>query len=217
MSGALSMARLERYLEMANRDWERAMKYYLANAQVSAVFFVDLHFVEVGLRNKMSECLKRDFGKFWFEESGFKQHLGERDLKYLKDSLEKIFKNVRRDAPDDERYGQVIAQLSFGYWVSLLHKKYEHSLWTPSFFKMFLGKPPKRSDFSLQVGRLNGLRNRIAHHEPIWFLNLQELYSITLDVCGYLCPATAAFVKQSSLVQVTLEKWGWPKINEDAK
>lgn len=69
--------------------------------------------------------------------------------------------------------GRIVAELSFGFWRYLLSSRYEHSLWNPAVRKSF----PRLEDLSGTESRvavydrmtmLNGLRNRIGHHEPIY-------------------------------------------------
>lgn len=71
--------------------------------------------------------------------------------------------------------GQVIAQLTLGFWKGLFATEYEAALWKPVLRKLF---PNKQVTRVLVAGHLEVLyeaRNRIAHHEPIMNARLQSV------------------------------------------
>ncbi|HZM84079.1 MAG TPA: hypothetical protein VFC19_50820 [Candidatus Limnocylindrales bacterium] len=53
---------------------------------------------------------------------------------------------------------------------------------------------------------LHGLRNRIAHHEPIHDRQLDELHRTALRVVGWICPVTAEWIGQRSTVPGLLRR-----------
>jgi len=66
-----------------------------------------------------------------------------------------------------ERSGRVVAGLTFHFWVSLHENKYRDSIWTPHLHKVWpKGENLKRVHKDLL--KIRDLRNRIAHHEPIF-------------------------------------------------
>jgi hypothetical protein len=65
--------------------------------------------------------------------------------------------------------GQMLAGLKFAFWVGLLGKHYDATIWRKAIYKAFLahgGKP--RSVVHSRLNAIRRLRNRIAHHEPIF-------------------------------------------------
>ncbi|MGI8756461.1 MAG: hypothetical protein ACR2MB_11495, partial [Acidimicrobiales bacterium] len=59
------------------------------------------------------------------------------------------------------------------FWRYLLIARYEHSLWNPAMRSRFpalshLSGADSRKAVHARVEKLNYLRNRIAHHEPIY-------------------------------------------------
>lgn len=69
--------------------------------------------------------------------------------------------------------GRVVAELTFGFWRYLLIARYEHSLWNPAIRAKFsalghLSGTDSRRQVYDRVENLNYLRNRVAHHEPIY-------------------------------------------------
>ena len=63
-------------------------------------------------------------------------------------------------------------ELTFGFWRYLLTAHYEASLWTPALRHTFPVGMARGTVYDL-VEQINILRNRVAHHEPIYRRNLQ--------------------------------------------
>lgn len=63
--------------------------------------------------------------------------------------------------------GQVIAQLTLGFWKGLFAAEYEAALWKPVLRKLFPNKAVTRLVVAAHLETLYGARNRLAHHEPI--------------------------------------------------
>lgn len=83
----------------------------------------------------------------------------------------------------------IVAELSFGFWVSLTSKTYDRSLWVPYLHRAFpLYRGPRgRLHYDLQTMRL--FRNRIMHHEPIHHRHLEADHQTILRLLGYLSPS----------------------------
>jgi hypothetical protein len=63
--------------------------------------------------------------------------------------------------------GKVIAELSFGFWRSLTTASHEKSIWVP-YLHFAYPKGTSRSAVDNDLRDINVVRNRIAHHEPIF-------------------------------------------------
>jgi hypothetical protein len=147
----------------------------------------DLHFVEIALRNKIDECLSASFGLNWVNEERFLAQLTHRDRQFLQKQ------NVKYCG------ASLIANLSFGFWISLLDRRYTHQLWIPYLTKIFAStKGSNRAVINAQLEMLRQLRNRIAHHEPIFHLNLNQSRLVAYRVVQSLCPATAHWMQSAS-------------------
>ena len=117
-----------------------------------------------------------------------------------KDTLAKSRKPV--DPP------RVVAELSFGFWVSLLGRgpsgRYETTLWRPAVHRAFPHIRSLRKHVHAPLDSLRVLRNRIAHHEPIFTRHLAADYARILTVIGWICPDTAAWIDHHSTVHALL-------------
>ena len=98
----------------------------------------------------------------------------------------------------------MIAELSFGFWRFLCTTHYLTSLWVPALAAAFSHHPDAgdarivRADVDDRIQRLHFLRNRIAHHEPIHQRNLIRDHEELLDVIGWICPDSHAWVSSAS-------------------
>lgn len=101
-----------------------------------------------------------------------------------------------RATPPPER---ILTELSFGFWRFLLAKRYERTLWE---FSLRHGFPhlarQRRRDIAEPVERLHKLRNRVAHHEPIYKRDLLQDVADARTVLGAVSPAALAWAEENS-------------------
>ena len=196
----LTKPRLHKYLQATGHHMQQALRLYILNAKVSAAFMTDLHYIEIALRNKFDQELTPKFGAEWFRNPDFLSLL----TPHSQNILIKAQKDAARHWPKGVPLppGKVIAELTFGFWLQLTDARLEHPLWVPVLHKAFLPrKAPKRASFNLQLEKLRQLRNRTAHHEPIFHLDLIDTHRHALEVANLLCPTTAQVMRKTSVVQ----------------
>lgn len=71
-------------------------------------------------------------------------------------------------------HGQIIAQTTLVFWKRLFSKDYEADLWRPSLKKVFPNKKLKRHEVSAALEKVYAVRNRVAHHEPVYGKRLED-------------------------------------------
>jgi hypothetical protein len=98
--------------------------------------------------------------------------------------------------------GRVVAELSFGFWWSLLADHYDHLLWAPCLRHAFINV--RRRRLHAELDTVIKFRNRIAHHEPVYDRNLNDDWRRLLDIGARLSPRFAAWIDDSSRVPQTL-------------
>ena len=86
----------------------------------------------------------------------------------------------------------MVSNLDLGFWVNLFN---HDNLWKEGLRKEFPHKDLPRGEAYDRLKKLNTLRNRIAHHEPIFHRNLQRDRADILETLGWICPTTKAWVK----------------------
>lgn len=199
----LSPARLAPYLATANRDLDQGLALYLWNTQMSAALFEGLQHAEVVLRNALSDqlaILRQNAGHpdgkwFWHDtDPWFNPWWQPEMLRLLKDACRKLEKRQRPLTT-----GGIVAELSFGFWRYLLTSHYVSSLWTPALRHAF-PKGLDRDDARKLVEEINLLRNRIAHHEPIYRRDLETDAMRIEQLLDWLCPTTAQWALANNRV-----------------
>lgn len=71
-------------------------------------------------------------------------------------------------------HGQVISQTTIAFWKRLYSNDYENDLWKPSLKRVFPNKKMKRIQISRALENIYAARNRVAHHEPIYGVRLEQ-------------------------------------------
>lgn len=191
----LSLERLSRYTLLGKGDRDEALRLYEWNTRVSEAFYTPLQGLEVCLRNALSLELVAHLGADWYvnKHTVFEHPLTEM-LAGAEQSLKRDGKTVN--------LGRMVAELNFGFWVSVLAPRYETSLWRPCLRNAFPARPRgmERKDIQKALNALRRLRNRVAHHEPIVHRDLKRDHALILSLLSCVCPHTADWIKGQSRV-----------------
>ena len=211
LEASFSPERLSTYLTAAGGDRKRALQLYTWNTEMSAAFYGPLQGLEIALRNAIHQQLTRCYSAAWYDNPTVGL-----DLR----GLERIAaaKTETARAGHEATPGRLVAALSFGFWVSLLgsggrmdsdgrRANYEMTLWRPAIRRAFPHRMPlTRKQAHRPLNVLRQLRNRIAHHEPIFVRPLLEDHQRILEVTGWISPAAQAWIKHHSSVPRVLDE-----------
>lgn len=176
---SVSVPRMGTYLRASGHDPDLARARYLWDRDLAVAFFADIALLEVALRNAMHERLTGRWGERWYERGDVP--LDDRSAAQLAEAYGRV---VGPKLP-----GRVVAQCTFGFWAGLLDRgahagrdprrvrcDYDLVLWRGVLDRGFPGgRAVARADgerwgrvYAHQVvTRVNALRNRVAHHEPL--------------------------------------------------
>lgn len=205
---SFSRERLATYRRAARQDREKAARLYVWNAGVSAAFYGPLQGLEVTLRNAMHRKLADRYGEAWYDNSSMGLDRGT--LERIGGARTELARDGHRDDPH-----RIVAALSFGFWVSLLgpggrlgdgrRANYEMTLWRPALRGTFVHRAAlNRRQAHRPLNALRKLRNRIAHHEPIFARDLTRDHDRILEVAGWISPVTRAWIEHHSRVPAIL-------------
>lgn len=199
----LSDGRIGTYLVAAGFDEVRALRLYIWNAQVGEAFHLPIQAVEVGLRNRVNHALTLGYGDDWWKSQKLSRLLDEERQGDLRVVLRRI---LNRGLPQET--GQVVAGLSFGFWVGMLQGRYNPEIWSRHLRTSFPHLPLNRNRKSLAAaaGRVAYIRNRISHHEPVIKLDLAVENATLMDLLGWICPDKLAWVRPHCRVSALLEE-----------
>jgi len=171
----ISIERLEPYLRRQENNLDKAILHYKSNISISEAFYPLLAILEIGVRNCMDDQLSKRFeDKYWFENFEFIKIASRFQIDQIAMARSNILSQKKAITS-----GKVIAELSFGFWTSLLDTKFEMTLWK-SLRLSFRNCPKqirKRKTMSAKFNGIRKLRNRIFHHEAItWDLHVLDSY-----------------------------------------
>ncbi len=99
----------------------------------------------------------------------------------------------------------VVAELPFRFWVGLFANRYDTTIWRTDLHRIFTPRVKQRRGLHDTLDRLRTLRNRIAHHEPIFHRKLDEDYRRIRDLVGFVSPPTLTWLDHQSRVRTVLE------------
>ena len=163
-----SNKRMERYFRLYE-DEKRAIDHYRSNIELAESFYPCLSVFEVTLRNALSRELETMAGREdWY--SIFPTTPGLVNLnRYITQAQKQIINRKENVTP-----AKVIAELTLGFWVSLLNSEYERLLW--KHLRRAFPYMPKhlrqRKNVSAPLNSFRTFRNRVFHHESIcWNLH----------------------------------------------
>jgi hypothetical protein len=192
----LSPPRFAPYLVAAGGDIDSAVALYRWNVEAAAAFVVPLHWVETAARNRMHAQLVEHFGQeHWWDTAP----LDGDGLRKVADARGTL-RRQRRNAVADS----IVAELNFGFWVSLVASRYHRTLWVPALTKVFPGR--SRRDVHVDYRHVLILRNRIMHHEPVHRRHLAADHLTLGRLIGELSPEALAEVAMHDQVPEVLSR-----------
>ena len=176
---------MERYFILYPNDESRAVKHYQSNIKLTEAFYTSLSVLEVALRNALSRELKTMTGRDdWY--AIFANTPGLTNLnKYITQASKQI-----AGRHEQITTSKIIAELTLGFWVSLLNAEYERLLWKDlrRAFPYIPKKDRKRKNVSAPLNRFRAFRNRVFHNESIcWNMKkVQEIHDELLLVLEWI-------------------------------
>jgi hypothetical protein len=202
---ALSPSRLSTYEAATTRTPELscALELYEWNADISAAMLSPLHVCEVVMRNAVSEAIEAAHGPRWPWDGGFIRSLPQPSgAGYYAAS-----KDLTSATRSKTTTGQVIPDLKFVFWQKMFTSRFDARLWNHHLRTVLPHAPASLSVRAVcalvydELEHLRKLRNRIAHHEPIFQRNLSSDFEKINDLVALRCGDTAAWMVRNQRVQ----------------
>ncbi len=192
IGGALSEARFASYVTECRGDVEAAWRLYLWNIGISVAFYPLLHFAEIALRNALHRELSARFRRAdWWSVAPLNEH----GHLLVKQAQEKVCALRSPQNTDD-----LVAKLTFGFWVSLVSRTYDRTLWVPALHRAFPQYRGRRDVLHAELKEVLWLRNRVMHHEPIHRRDLKADHDMIYRLFDYMSSGLGAAVRQADQV-----------------
>ena len=176
------------------------------------ITFVPLHYYEVVLRNAVSEGIAAVYSSNWHLDQNFIYSLDQKN----RDRLSVAIATAKRSSGlTNPTIGSVIAELTLFFWESLFKVSYGQIIWDHhldnlfTFSPSFLHTSRKRQIISDATKAIRLIRNRIAHHEPIFNDSKYKHTQIINDInkiVSWRCQDTAKWLLDRTKVNKHLKK-----------
>ena len=170
---------IQKYISVARFSKYRSMEHYEQNLLLSKQYYIPLSVLEVSLRNRINDHFEKTYGAGWLiNEAAF---LRSDQIRKIEAAKAKILE--RRESTTKDK---LIAELSFGFWVNLFKKAYEHQMRINNLKHIFSNFPGKeervinRKEIFTFLNRIRNFRNRIFYYEKI--IDKPEYDNINEDI-----------------------------------
>jgi hypothetical protein len=188
---AISQPRYSRYLSACGNK-RRALKLYRANITVSLKMYAIIGIFEVILRNSIDRHMIACKGPLWLEEAiaeGGYLNVSqgcEESLRLVQKAIRKLSFRYSHD--------DLVAKLNFGFWRYQFGLK-EYIASGNTLLEIFKNRPlgVNQKVIFQCLTKINEMRNRIAHHEPICFKGdliststIQSRYNTIIELLQWL-------------------------------
>jgi hypothetical protein len=188
--GIVSHERLQRYLIACNGNKQKALTLYRYNLQLSEALYSVVSCFEIALRNAIDKKLNEQLGSDWLRDSVLN------DGVFTIPILEKT-RSIIRTAyynlvhKSDYSHSKLLAEMEFGIW-KYMYSPIQYMQTGQVLLHIFPNKP--RSSRTMQynhsyifkeLDKVNSLRNRIAHHEPVCFERGSDVYNTSYALMMY--------------------------------
>ena len=175
----ISKARFEKYLNASNYDLDLALVIYKKNIAISKEFYTIIGLFEVALRNTIDSYFSFLHGSEWLvtaiKPGGYLSISNncEHSRNTVLTALNQLGSGYTKE--------NLLTKLSFGFWTYQFASK-EFRASGSTLLNIFPDKPFRTNQKIIfkNLIRINLLRNRIAHYEPICFEKLSGRLSVQM-------------------------------------
>lgn len=200
----ISEGRMSRYKAACANDTRKAMMLYRLNLRLSQEIFTVVSCFEVALRNSIDSHYRAILGQEWLRDSVRTKGVFTSSKTYV--TAELIRNNIKR-LGTAYTHNKLVAEMDFGFWRYLFAQP-QFQAAGQSLLHVFPSKPRSAPAFQYnqkyifnELKKINDLRNRLAHHEPVCFQPGQALIDTT-------------YVRQH--YTLIIQFFYWMQINESA-
>ncbi|MBX9787232.1 MAG: Abi family protein [Alphaproteobacteria bacterium] len=163
---------------------------YHRNIILSEAMIPVLHYFEILLRNRIDKVIKKYYGEDWLIHAPLPLINSSKDIKKISEIIDKFSREQRKFSHDT-----VLSQMTFGFWCAFFHKRYDPLLWhrknaLKSIFPHLPKKNRTRGHIEQKLLKIKSIRNRIAHHEPVWNhpVSVDEVHQICCELIKAMSP-----------------------------
>jgi hypothetical protein len=194
-----SAPRFATYLTEKGGNRVAALELYQWNLEVSCALFGSLQVCEISVRNAISEAIELTYGATWPYGKSFEISLADPYKSY---SPRSNIKELRKQPTT----GKVIAELKFVFWERMFTGRHDDAIWNKHLRTVLPNMDANRTVQQLRgeafktLNDIRDLRNRIAHHEPIFKRDIQAEFDRIKKVISWRSTVAAAWLDKVETV-----------------
>jgi hypothetical protein len=178
----MSIPRMLRYKTACGNDSKKAMTLYRLNLRLSQELFTIISCFEISLRNAIDKHYTINYGSDWLRDAS--QPGGIFDIPHCR-VTRGIITDLITNFGTHYSHSKLLAKMDFGFWRYLFAQP-QYRAGGQSLIHIFPAKPTStpaiqynQSFIFNELAKVNNIRNRIAHHEPICFQSPNPIISTT--------------------------------------
>lgn len=182
LTKAISQERLAVY-KADGVDNNTAIARYIYNIELCKSLYPLINIFEVTLRNSMDSALATFYNT---QDWNNVISLLPTETAMIADANLKMKRNGKKYS-----HGRLVAELTLGFWVALMGRKYNNQSFQFAIIKSTLHGCPvnQKSSGAIQknLSEIRFLRNRIAHHERIsHWKDIKQKHDLLMDFISWL-------------------------------
>ena len=209
----LSLERLSTYYFNGKYNDSEALRRYRYNLNLSSAIFEAISVFEVVLRNSIVMSWQSHFKDTNWPSSKLNIPTTKKYEHTLGD-VEKAIRKVSRRKKAGHNNGDVISELTFGFWLYCFDAKFDY---INKFIikNIFTHDKERTPNLIADVRRIKAelipiwkLRNRVSHHEPIFHLKeLRQIFENIRKYISYIEPACLELHDESKFINIYSSGW----------
>ena len=186
---------MSRYFDLYGSDYENAIRHYKCNIKLAESCYTSLTILELSLRNALSRELEKMTGREdWYAVFSTTDGLNNLN-KYIELAKNQISNRHETITPP-----KIVAELTLGFWVSLMNSEYERILWKylRKAFPYLPKEQRQRRKVSSPLNSFRSFRNRIFHNESIcWNLtHVENIHASMIETIGWINKDIPSWMKE---------------------
>lgn len=207
MKNSLSQPRFQKYLNATDHDDASALALYHWNMLISQSLYNYLQCWEICYRNKMNAFLCWKYNGSWpYDDNRAVRNMKVGEKNRLRDTIDRQERERKAKKLNTDI---IVSDLSAGFWVALLSNGYKIPYtWQHNIIRIFPNDRGIDRQYAWEASeRVLTLRNRIAHHEPVFGMKvpIEDTYEEMKVLVAAMCKGTSAFANSSCNFHETLK------------
>lgn len=200
---AITPARLTAFDQVATAkgaSQDDAVELYEWNAELASALLLPLHLFEVVLRNAVHEAITLTYREDWPWDIRFVTSVPR------KVGLYSARWDLEKNSQAHSTTGKVIPELKFAFWEQMFQRRYDNAIWSPLLPTVFphapvtSGVPAAARAIRNDIEVVRRIRNRVAHHEPIFSQDIPKVIDAIHRVTAYRSDQVGDWVKNKHRV-----------------